>query len=36
MHAADPLMLRPVTEMLLGMVHYLRRPAVRKEIVIIY
>ena len=31
MHAADLLMLWPVTEMLFGMVHHLRRPVVRKE-----
>ena len=35
MHAADLLMLWPVTEVLYGMVHHLRRAAVRKETAII-
>ena len=35
MHAADLLMLWPVTEVLFGMVHHLRRPAVRKETAVV-
>ena len=35
MHAVDPLMSWSVTEVLFGMIHHLRRPAVRKEMAVI-